>query len=61
MLLAIAEGGGAAAAARVLGHTPSAVSQQLNRLERTATGRSPRLGYDGNSQSHWKHIVTGSG
>ncbi|WP_329579984.1 LysR family transcriptional regulator [Kitasatospora sp. NBC_01250] len=34
ILRAIAEGGGVAAAARALGHTPSAVSQQLNRLER---------------------------
>ncbi|GAB2705605.1 hypothetical protein GCM10010442_25530 [Kitasatospora kifunensis] len=36
ILRAIAEGGGVAAAARALGHTPSAVSQQLNRLEREA-------------------------
>ena len=36
VLHAIAEADGIAAAARVLGHTPSAVSQQLQRLEREA-------------------------
>jgi DNA-binding transcriptional LysR family regulator len=36
VLHAIAEANGIAAAARVLGHTPSAVSQQLQRLEREA-------------------------
>ncbi|MCO5970339.1 LysR family transcriptional regulator [Actinoallomurus soli] len=34
LLRAIADGGSLAAAARALGHTPSAVSQQLSRLER---------------------------
>ncbi|MEY9848407.1 LysR family transcriptional regulator [Streptacidiphilus sp. MAP5-3] len=36
ILRQIAEGGGVAAASRALGHTPSAVSQQLQRLEREA-------------------------
>ena len=36
VLHAIAEADGIAAAARMLGHTPSAVSQQLQRLEREA-------------------------
>ena len=36
VLHAIAEADGIAAAARLLGHTPSAVSQQLQRLEREA-------------------------
>ena len=36
VLHAIAEADGIAAAARVLGHTPSAISQQLQRLEREA-------------------------
>jgi DNA-binding transcriptional LysR family regulator len=36
VLHAIAEADGIAAAARILGHTPSAVSQQLQRLEREA-------------------------
>lgn len=34
ILRQIADGGGVAAAARALGHSPSAVSQHLNRLER---------------------------
>lgn len=34
ILRQIADGGGVAAASRALGHTPSAVSQHLNRLER---------------------------
>ena len=36
VLRAIAEGGGISPAARLLGHTPSAVSQQLRRLEQEA-------------------------
>lgn len=36
VLQAVAEAGTLAGAARILGHTPSAVSQQLNRLEREA-------------------------
>ncbi|MBF9067447.1 LysR family transcriptional regulator [Streptacidiphilus fuscans] len=36
ILRQIAEGGGVAAASRALGHTPSAVSQQLQRLEKEA-------------------------
>ncbi|MEY9926438.1 molybdate transport repressor ModE-like protein [Catenulispora sp. GP43] len=36
ILQAVAEAGSLAGAARILGHTPSAVSQQLNRLEQEA-------------------------